>query len=461
MLTSIQVIHPLSSSNHFRPAEANKSGQLKHRESHHPADDRPVDVVKKRLVLAESTNQNRVSTLHMSPTTPRSPHLQQYEMHTPPQAPMRFEKIAQSIESPTQAKPAEIHSERVSYTMPLSRVYHPEDMEMQDRSTYRRLHQNRGEGSQATKRRRLEALDTEYAIRRNGPDDLQETLLVPIGHADKHESAVRRNNVPEPADRASRLHDPRPVQRVVYMDQRTTPMFQYRPTESDRGVSYTIDSPRHHQYLISPQQPQFHTFSATAPAEVLSQRLPTENQRQGSLQNASYGPSTPYVSLPREVSHASNVVAVRSERGAAQNSSLSRAYPPSFGEGPPSTGHWVQRDASPHIRQEIRIEQPERYYLQRPSVAVHPDRPRRYLPLEKSFEELRSVAESTSVSHFVESEHPIAYNKAPVYVESREASSRTRPLHRQEDFRHAEPSMFLQHDVEGKDFRASMDNDNR
>jgi len=455
----MKVSHPLSSSNHFKPAEAKESGQPNRREPHHPADARPVDTMKRRLVLGENINQNRVSTLHMRPTTPRSPRLLQYEMQSPSQAHLRFETIAQSIESPTQVKPAEIHSDRVSYLMPSSSVYHPEDMEMQDTSTYRRVHQTFGEGSQATKRRRFEAVDKERPIQRDRPDDLQETLLIPIGHTDKHDSVVRRNDVLEPAGRAPRLHDARPVQSFVYMDKRNAPVYQSRPTESNRGVSYTIDSPRHRQFLISPQQPQFHTFSATAPVKVLPERLPTENQRHGSLQNSSYGPAAQYVSLPREVPRTSNVVASGSERGAAQNSSSIRAPQTSFGEAPPSRGHWLQREGSPRIRQEMRFGQPEHYYLQKPTAAVHVDRPRGYLPLERSFDELRPVVKSTSSSSFVELKYPIAYNKEPVYIESRETVSRTRPPHQQEDSRHAEPSMFLQHDVKREPFQASTDND--
>lgn len=438
-----------------------ESSQLKRLESHHPLDARPGDMIKRHHALAENGNQNRVSNLYMSPNTPGSPHIQQSEMASPSQASLRFENIAQSIESPNRVRPAENHSERVIYSMPSPRVYRPEDMEIQDRSTYRRLHQNYDEGLQATKRRRLEAGDTQFPLRCNGPNDLLETILIPIGHADNHDSVARHNDESNTAGRAPRSQDARPLQRIVYVDQRDAPVFQFRPTESDRGASYSIDSPRHRHFPLSPQQLPFHNFSATAPVETLSKRLIPESPRHGSLQNASYGSSTTYVSLPREVPRASNVVASGSVRGAVQSSSLGRALQPSFGENQSSREHWLQREGSPHIRQEIRVDQPERSKLERPPAVAHADKPRRYLPLERSFEELRPMTESTSSKNFVEPMHPSSYTKEPIYIESHEVVSKTRPLHQQEEPRFAEPSMFVQHDIKREPFRVSADNDNR
>ncbi|MCJ1243502.1 hypothetical protein MMC30_000699 [Trapelia coarctata] len=452
-----RVLHLLPSSNHFRPAEVSESKRL---EPHHSADARPGDMIKRRHVLADNVNQNRVSTLYMSPNTPGSPHMQQSEMRSPSQAPMRFENIAQSIESPNRARPAEIYSDRVIYSMPSSHGYHPEDIAMQDRSTYRRVHQNFDEGPQATKRRRLEAVDTQFSIRRNGPNDQQETVLIPIGHTGSHDSVVRHIHEPNSAGRVPRLQEARPLQRIVYVDQRDAPVFQFRPTESDQSASYSIDSPRHRQFLLSPQKPPFHSFSATAPVEPLTKRLPPENPSQGSLQSVSYGASPPYVSLPREVPRASNV-ASGSERGAVQSSSLGRAPQPSFGETLHSKEHWLQREGSLHMRQEIRAKQPERYTLERPPAAVHADRPRRYLPLERDFEEQQPMVESTSANNFHEPKHPSSYTKGPMYVDSHEGILRTRPLHQQEEVRLAEPSRFVQHDITREPFRASGDNDNR
>ena len=451
----------LPSSNYFRPAEVSESSQPKCLESYHPVDARPGDLIQWRHGLAENVNQNRVSTLYMSSNTSGSPHLQHSEMPSPSQGPMLFENIVQSIEPPNRARPAEIHSDRLIYSIPSSHVYHPKDMEAQDRSTYRTAHKNLEGDAQTTKRRRLEAVDTQFPIRHNGPNNLQETVLIPIGHAAHHGSVIRHVDEAKSAGRDPRLQEPRSLQRIVYVDQRDAPIFHFRPTESDPGASYSTDSPRHRQFPISPQQPPFHTFSTTVPIETLSKRLIPESPRHGSLQNASYGTSTPYVFLPREVPHASNVVASGSERGVVQSSSLGRAPQSSFGENLPSREHWPQEDGSPHIRQETRAKQPERYNVNRPPAVVQADRPRRYLPLERPFEELPPTMGSTSANNFVKSKYLNSFTKEPMYIESYEGVSRTRPLHQPEKDRFAEPSMFVRHDPQREQFRPSADNDNR
>lgn len=426
------MVRPLPASTYFKPAEANDPGRPKRRETDHPADARPRNITTRRHVLAENTAQNRVSTLYMSPTTPGSPYLQQSEMQSPSQAPVRFGNIAQSIELPTQVKPVETNPDRVIYSMPSSHGYPPEDRETEDRRTYRSVQQNLHENPQVTKRRRLEAVDAQFLERRTGPHGLQETVLIPIGHADNYGSTVRRIDEPE-SFRPPRSQEARPLQRIVYLDQRDAPVFQHGPSESDRGVSYSIDSPSHRQFLVSSQQPPFHSFSAIVPVEILSTRLHTEIPRHGSLQNASYGTSTPYVSLPREAPRASNIDASGSERGAVQSSVVGGGLQLSLGESPRSKGQRVQQESSSHGRQGIRAEQPERYNLPRPPTVVHVDRPRRYLPLERSFEELRPVLESTSASNFTEPGHRASYTQEPIYIESPKAIPGTRPLHRQEE----------------------------
>ena len=338
-----------------------------------------------------------MSSAYMSPRLRNSSRFQPLEIQSPSRDSSRFESVAQSIETPIHDASRSFYSVPVNHPLPSSYDYPVGHVDSEDWNKYTVAQQNLDGVQQTTKRRRVEDVDSRSLRQHNGPNDLQRTMLIPIGNTKRldavaqQQAVFRRVEEQESAVMPTHSHSARPAQTIVHLVKRDDPASHYYPTESDHDISFRTDSPRQRQVLNSPQKSHSRVFSTTV-FEVPSERPAPEHIRHGSVYTLPYARSAPYVSLPREIPYASDIVASGSERRGVPGAVLTghaQNYNAVFGQTSQLRGNLMSEEIQPRVRPEDGIEQPTRLstYNGQTESSVH--RARRPLPLERSFEELK------------------------------------------------------------------------
>ena len=317
----------------------------------------------------------------------------------PPQSPIsQVENVLQSIEQASHPTSQNQKATRPSYTQSPAQVRYFNTSETQGGPVFYHVDRSMNDEQYVVKRRRVNQGHNEMLDSSHLHNDLQRSLLVPVGHTHRHEFSDRtpsirqRSNGLEPSIRTERLQDAREVYRISTLEQRDVSSFHPIYPEHVRPSGTQV--PHHGQILLTQQQLSS-DVSARSPVQHTIQKAVPDFDDHRSVQNVSYLSRNSYVSLPREDLRTSHSSKYDVNRRTAQDSppwdENERVPRPVLDHATEVKGYLPPHSVFPQMKPRISAEQSRTYLLRDSPVQIPPRRWRKALPLEKSFEHLRSV----------------------------------------------------------------------
>ena len=274
---------------------------------------------------------------------------------------------------------------------------------MHDQMRLRKVDQDFTEDLQLSKRRRVDPADFQVQDQYVVPNELQRSLLIPIGHdgqyCSPHTESLSTHplNGQELSSRDQHQHNIHSLNRVIYSDPHSSRQLHLRPEGSDNVASFSTESPHHRQILISPRQLPSPTFSPTVPIEYVFEQSAPGADQQYAIRNVPHGVSASYVSLPREASHASYLVGSRSRRKEIESQApkeATRNQLPDFRKTPIRESYPMYGNGLQQTGHDSRSEQLDYYDSVKRPVGARTERPGRMLSSERTIEQPRSAWES-------------------------------------------------------------------
>ena len=340
-----------------------------------------------------------MNTLRMDTTPNEQIRVLNRSNQRPPQSPtLRAENVVQSIEQSSHSMSQNQQAIRASYTHSPTQVHYSYPSEMQRGPVFYHVDQNMNDEPQLVKRRRI----TEGHDKIHDPsvlhNDLQRSLLVPVCRSQRYELSDRtphmlpRTNGLEPSVRTERPQDGREAYGISQLESRDSPVYQ--PIYTEHVYSSGTQVPRHGQILMTQQQPSSHV-SSRSPVEPVVHRAVLDFDEHRSIQNVSYVPRSSYVSSPRQDLRTSHAIAYDVNRPTAQASTLwdenGRVLKPVFGQTSEIKGYLPPYSVIPQMKPRTSAELSGIYLVRESPVHIQTRRPRKALPLERSFEHLQPI----------------------------------------------------------------------
>ncbi|MCJ1383073.1 hypothetical protein MMC17_006186 [Xylographa soralifera] len=350
-------------------------------------------------VYMEHERENHVNTLRINPPSHEQVPVPNRSNQRPPRSPTsRAESVLQSIEQSSHFMSQNQQSIRPPYAHSPVQIRYFNASEMQRGPVFHRVDPNMNDEQQLVKRRRINQGHDRMHDPNPLHNDLQRSLLVPVGHTDRYEFSDRTPDIPhringlEPSVRTERTQDAREVYRIGELDQRDASVYQsiYPEHVSPSGTQVL----RHGQLLMTQQQSSSHV-SARSFVQPTVQKIVPEYDEHRSVQNVSYLPRSSYVSLPRQDLRISHAVAYDVNRRTAQGSSPwdenVRVSRPVFGQTSEVKGYLPPDSNILQMKPRTSAEQSGNYLVREPPVQVQTRISRKALSLERSFEHLRPI----------------------------------------------------------------------
>ncbi|MCJ1431914.1 hypothetical protein MMC27_001270 [Xylographa pallens] len=347
----------------------------------------------------ENGREDRTNTLRMNITPYEQVRVPNRSNQRPPQSPtLRAENVLQSIEQSSHSMSQNQQAIPPPYAHSPMQVRYSSPSEVRRGPVFYHVDQNTNDEQQLVKRRRI----TQGNDKMHDPsvlhNDLQRSLLVPVGHAHRYEFSDRTPNILrrikglEPFVRTERPQDRREAYGISELEPRDVSVYQ--PIYPDHVYSSGTQVPRHGQILMTQQQSSSHV-SSRSPVEPIVHKAVPDFDEHRSVQNVSYLPRSSYVSLPRQDLRTSHGIAYDVNRQTAQVSTPwdenERVSRPVFGQTSEVKGYSPPHTVIPQMKPRISAEQSGIYLVRESPVQTQTRRPRKALPLERSFEYLQPI----------------------------------------------------------------------
>jgi hypothetical protein len=358
-----------------------------------------VRIAQNQQNTVEPMSLSRVSTLYLSPVLNERPRLLQLDSRSgQTEDPLRFESIAQSIESPNHSNSVNGYTNRLAYTIPSPHLNRTRIVGGPETHELINTQQDYQQTTQFLKRRRLNDGESPSLSHRDELLDPRRRTFIARDSSYRHDeympqpAVMHRISKNEPTLRAEPTPGDRSAQSLVHMEYRDANRSEPYRMRSEGGISFGFDSPRHRQIFLSPPQQPSHTMPTSVPVKLTSDRPGSGPLRHGSVQSASYGLTAPYFSLNREIPHSSDVVVNGpGHRVISGSSYVNETNELVSANSSHRIGHWIERKDSPYFQQSHTSEPQNGRIIETQATLGEADRSRRYLPLEHPYQELRPV----------------------------------------------------------------------
>ena len=355
-------------------------------------------------IYMESERKDYVNSFHISPTSYEQIRVSKRNFDRPEESPTS--KPENSLQ----------FAEKLAYPMPqtqqFNQIVHTDSpvppryvnsVETRRGSHLYRMDNDMNDMQQLVKRRRIDKGNDIIHDQDEVPNDLQNSLLIPVSHNERYEpsdhmpTVLHRTSGLDPSIRTVRPDGTRIMHKVTELNQQDVP--PYRPIYTEHVSSSGTQFPHHRQVLISKQ-----TSSRISARSPISQGTIPEFDTHVSVQNMSYGPQSSYISLPRQDLRTSSVVADDLYRRAAQGSvpwdENIRNQRRVFGHPSDTEGHAPSQSVLSQNKPRPSAEQSE-FLVRELPADIQTHRARRLLPLERSLEQLGSFPERIPTKEIV------------------------------------------------------------